>query len=425
MGKAQKRQTALEKKQNNARSNTRSRSRASQKPQEKKTPDDSKKDQETINKPVETAKKDEGNTGGEATSTEPAETVISKVDESIQDIGYHPFNMPVTERPYTKPNIEASELTQEIPEPVIKSMTLEELEALNAGIDPSQATFNAPDLSGMPSAKEPEQPSQFNPAFHDLSKKDKQKGAEAMADVAIDGYARLKNLMANVATISENRLDREIADGQINPNLQLPIDEYGNTATLKEFANEWNNEVKEVCETSDEFKEEVKPMIVEEFMKRGVGMTNMQKLIYTVGMDLTTTTISVIQLRRVGNGFFESWRELSVNGGYTQPVQTPTPRPQAQPTSESSAQTETSVGEKPVAVNTANESSQTPQAKQAQPMTVHNELSNAGGEDGHFAPAQTVSGVPEFGADPELMEHMQKLADREKRREQQNQNKDI
>ena len=401
-----KRQTALQKKQSNARKNTRKRSTASSK---NKPNDETKADEGSDDNTIDEPQNPQPDKTG---SIENTKTIEVDADESIQDIGYHPFNMPVTDRSYTKPLVDASELTNEIPEPVIRPLRLEELEAMNTANDPSQINFNPPDLSSMPSPKEPEQQSQFNPAFHDLSKKDKEKGAEAMADVAIDGYARLKKLMANIATISESRLDREIADGQIHPHLQLPIDAYGNTATIKEFADEWNNEVKEVCETSDEFKEEVKPMIVEEFMKRGVGMTNMQKLIYTVGVDWTTTTISVIQLRRVGNGFFESWRELSVNQGYTQPAQATAPRSNVQPQAEPPAQ-QTPIDQTPTPAP------QVPrQPVKVETTTVHSELSNSGGEDGHFAPAQSVSGVPEFGNDPDLLEDMQKLHDRELRRKE-------
>ena len=162
------------------------------------------------------------------TTNEVEEVEYEEVSSVEANPDFSPFDEPVKEREYTKPNIDASQIEGELEEP----------------------TFEAPSFSDF--EEEPED-KPFNPSYNELGNKEKQMGAEMIADVVVDGYARLKKGMGTLSSISENKLEREFAEGNINPNLQLPIDEYGNTASIREFVKEFNETSKEAFDTPEDF----------------------------------------------------------------------------------------------------------------------------------------------------------------------------
>jgi hypothetical protein len=238
----------------------------------------------------------------------------TKKEETFSEIpdntNFSPFDEPVKERSYTSPNVNASDLPDEI--------------------EPSFSDFDEgmSDVSDSSEKSEPESGT-FNPQFNELGKKEKEMGAEMMADIVIDGYSKLKTLMGGMATISESKLDKEFAEGTIDPNIKIPIDEFGNTATVKEFAAEFNESSKEAFQTSDEFKENVKPPMVRVFKKKGVGVTDEQLLIYYFGTDLIQSGITAFALKKSTNSILDNLREQTINTRqFTPPPAPPAPAPE-------------------------------------------------------------------------------------------------
>lgn len=220
--------------------------------------------------------------------------VIDNAENTLSDKGYSPFDEPVVEREYTKPNIDPDQVTGEIEEPVYERPTLEDF---------------ADDDDIQQESKSTEQPKSFNPEMNDLDNKEKQKGAEMIADVCIDGYSRLKKGLGTLAQFSEQKLEKEIAEGNIRPDLEIPIDEKGNRLLVRDFVKEYNESTKDAFETDDEFKEKVKEPLVRVFKKRGVGMTDEQLILYLLGTDLATSGLTAINLKKSTNTIIESLRE--------------------------------------------------------------------------------------------------------------------
>lgn len=238
------------------------------------------------------------------TTNEVEEVEYEEVSSVEANPDFSPFDEPVKEREYTKPNIDASQIEGELEEP----------------------TFEAPSFSDF--EEEPED-KPFNPSYNELGNKEKQMGAEMIADVVVDGYARLKKGMGTLSSISENKLEREFAEGNINPNLQLPIDEYGNTASIREFVKEFNETSKEAFDTPEDFKDKVKPPLIRVFKKRGVGMTDEQLLLYYFGTDFATAGITAFGLKKSADGILKQLREQTdmMRSPATPPPPSPTPQP--------------------------------------------------------------------------------------------------
>jgi hypothetical protein len=198
---------------------------------------------------------------------------------------FSPFDEPVKERDYTKPKVDTSNLEAELKEPV----------------------FEAPTFNDFEDDEVEEKP--FNPSYNELGNKEKEMGAEMIADVVIDGYSRLKKGMGSLSSISENKLEREFAEGNINPNIELPIDENGNTASIREFVKEFNETSKEAFDTPEDFKDKLKAPLIRVFKKRGVGMTDEQLILYYVGTDFATAGITAFGLRKSADGILKQLRE--------------------------------------------------------------------------------------------------------------------
>ena len=58
------------------------------------------------------------------------------------------------------------------------------------------------------------------------------------------------------------------------------------TISVREFIDEYNNQVTEVLVVDEEFVEKVRPVMIRVFAKRGYGMTDEQYLIFAFGKDI-------------------------------------------------------------------------------------------------------------------------------------------
>ena len=240
-----------------------------------------------------------------------------------------------------------------------------------------------------------EEVNDYNVESNELGNKEKQMGAEMIADVVVDGYSRLKMGMGSLSSISENKLEREFAEGNINPNIELPIDEYGNTASIREFVKEFNDTSKEAFNTPEDFKEKVKPPLIRVFKKRGVGMTDEQLLLYYFGTDFATAGITAFGLKKSADGILKQLRE--------QTDMMRSPNAPVQPVNTSTPQQSTDVSED------ESEFKEPEEVYEVQPDNVKpkkNTNSNFSSE------SVTPSNMPEFG-DPSILKEIDDLASKE------------
>lgn len=313
-------------------------------------------------------------------------STTKKTNLSVEDIDFEevnsvdtnadfsPFDEPVKEREYTKPNIDASGIQGELEEP----------------------TFAPPSFNDY-EEEEIEQKPPFNQSYNELGNKEKQMGAEMIADVVIDGYSRLKKGMGSLASISENKLEREFAEGNINPNIELPIDEYGNTATIREFVKEFNETSKEAFETPDDFKEKVKAPLIRVFKKRGLGMTDEQLLMYYFGTDFVTAGFTAFGLKKSADGILVQLREQTT---LMRSSNTPPP---PQPKNYQNQQTSTDIS------NNENEFKEPEEVFEVQPDIVAPKKAKKSNFSSEY---QTPENMPEFG-DQTILKEIDKIASKE------------
>lgn len=206
---------------------------------------------------------------------------------------WNPIAGPVKDRGYTKPNISDAEIVADLEEP----------------------TFDAPSFSqydeeeqGFQSDPEPERP--MNPQFSELDNKDKKRGAKQMAEMVLDLYSKGCGLLGMIPQISESKIDSLIADGEIDPNASLPTP--SGEVPIRDFAQEYNETVKEAFEVSSEFKEKVTPPLTRVFEKRGIGMTDEQQLIYYFAVDIGSKGVSAFMLKKQTNNILDALREQNI-----------------------------------------------------------------------------------------------------------------
>ena len=222
---------------------------------------------------------------------------------------FSPLDAPVKQRSYTNHKIYSdAEVVEDLAEP----------------------TFQAPNFNDFdePEAKEPEEKRVFNESYSELDGKEKTMGAEMMAEMTLDLYTKGCEYMGKIPQISESKLDRLIAEGDIDPSIEIPT-EAGNIG-VKDFAQEFNSSIKGAFEVDDEFREKVTPPLVRVFKKRGVGMTDEQLLLYYFGTDIFTRGAQAFMLKKTANSILDSLKENTTairESQYNRPTPTPAPTP--------------------------------------------------------------------------------------------------
>ena len=221
--------------------------------------------------------------------------------------GYSPLDEPVKQREYTTPNIDASNLEAELEEPV----------------------FNAPNFDDFDS--EAQEPNSFNPAIENLDKKEQMYATEQMVDTVLDVYDKAHILANRTVKIKEQKIADAMELGEINPSLEVPIDDRGNTLGLLQYVQEYNRELDDAIKLEQDFVDKVRPPMIRVFQKRGLAMTDEQFLAVAFGTDIITKGAMVFQLVKQNNKLFEMWKEQSM----ARPTSPPPPSPSSPPPSPS------------------------------------------------------------------------------------------
>lgn len=231
-----------------------------------------------------------------------------------EEMDYNPLGESVNEKSYTRPNvtIDADELNTPIPEP----------------------TYQAENISSFsqPTTKEPKKPiQQLNPEMEDLSNKDKKDSAKYVAETIVGGYEFICGLANRGLLFNENKLKKLQASGEVDLSMQLPIGN-GQYMTIMEFIQEYNEQNKNALAVTQEFKDEIIPVLTKVLEKRGIGMTIEQKLLFIAGKDVATKAIISFQLMTIMKEMQKDWKEFYLMQQQAQPQPQPQPQQQAQPT---------------------------------------------------------------------------------------------
>lgn len=214
--------------------------------------------------------------------------------QELRDEGrkYSPLGEAVTEKEYRTPRVENNPEVGDIDEPYFERPTLDDLVKSNADdTTESENPFAQPEINEMSSAAQEE-------------------SAKGLVEMSLNLYTLGCKGMGSLAKIPEKRLNKLIEEGIIDVGLQVPIDRY-NTASIPEIVDNFNNEVGDAFVVSDEFKEEVRPIMTRVFVKNGWGMTDEQQLMMLFGMDLVQKGSVVLQMRKAAQFQLDTFKEMT------------------------------------------------------------------------------------------------------------------
>lgn len=324
------------------------------------------------------------------TFTEPKVEIIDE---------FSPLDAPVKQRAYTQHHVADAQVVEDLEEPTFQPPSFNDFE------------------DGEGGEPEPERP--FNQSYSELDGKEKTMGAKMMVEMTLDLYEKGCGILGKLPEISEGKLDRLIAEGEIDGDIQIPT-ESGNLG-VKEFASEYNESIKDAFAVSDEFKEKVKPPLERVFKKRGIGMTDEQLLLYYFATDIGAKGVQAFMLRKTANGILDSLKENTLAIREQNAYRT-APRPQEQEVKyEPKTQTSTTdeftekisdvvQEEVPVQKRKRPATNLDEQVEFFEPEEVENGVYSVLNDNGGFkAESQIADNMPTFG-DPDVLAGIEKIA---------------
>lgn len=244
-------------------------------------------------------------------------------------VDFNPLDEAVNEKRYTSPNVNASanDLNKPIEEP----------------------RFAPPPMQKKTIPQNEEKrvkPDPINPEMKNIPKKETEMAAAQMAKLIMQGYEWMHDLANKGLQVSEKKLNKLQAEGEINLNAMIDYD-YGKKIRAGEFFQEYNEQVKGVLKVSDEFKEETIPVLERVLAKRGVGMTDEQYLMFLFGKDIAAKSMIFFQQKAQMNYMIESIKQATMSQ-FVQQAPPPSNPQRPQPQS-SRAEPEPDIIDEPIA----------------------------------------------------------------------------
>jgi hypothetical protein len=250
--------------------------------------------------------------------------------EERKAVDYNPLDEAVNEKAYTTPNVNTSNVN------------------LNAPIEEPSFTPPPIDTKKKQEQQKAPKPDPVNPEMRNLGKKDTEMAASHMAKLILQGYEWMHDLGNKGLKVSEKKLNKLQADGEINLNAMIDYD-YGKKIRAGDFFIEYNQQVANVLQVSPEFKEEVTPILEKVLAKRGIGMTDEQMLMFMFGKDIAAKSMIFFQQKAQMNMMISSIKEATTSQ-YAQAAPPPPPPQQQQQPTQQAARTSPIKREEVIAV---------------------------------------------------------------------------
>jgi len=219
----------------------------------------------------------------------------------FEDAKWNPLDEPVNDKPYASAGINVSqdELNKPIEEPRFAPPPMRK--------PTPQGSDGKSGKEGGGSSSAPKR-EPFNKDFSELSKKDTEAAAEHSAKMALKGYEWLHSMANKYVQISEKKLTRLQIDGEINLNVMIEYD-YGREIRSGDFFKQYNEQLAQVFVVSEEFKDEFVPLLTKVLAKRGIGMTDEQRLAYLIGEDIATKGFMFFQIKKGQKDMIDRMKE--------------------------------------------------------------------------------------------------------------------
>jgi hypothetical protein len=200
---------------------------------------------------------------------------------------YNPFAESVVERDYSTPKT-ASGIVDEIDEPTFVPPSYEDI--VSEREQQTETNWQQENPFDNP-----------NPAMNDLSEKDKRIACESLVDTCLDFYEQAHKFAQMLVKVDEQELMQKQAEGKIDLSMDVPISENGDSMSVGEFIQQFNQQSQDALKYDKEFGYKVRPAMIRVFLKRGWGMTDEQYLLYMFGKDIAIKFSMVWQLRKTIN----------------------------------------------------------------------------------------------------------------------------
>jgi hypothetical protein len=239
-----------------------------------------------------------GATNPSFNTTEDDETPIESPEQIIDDEILDPLvSEQVIEKDYTKLDAQViGNIPDSVPEPFIEKQIIDFNETPEPPID---FTENNTKTSEPEPKEEPGQVK--NPAWEDLTSKQKNASSEYLAETCINAYVMLNELGKKWCSFDEAKMQSQALDGKFDFSilaLRINLSEDGTESiTIGEFFDSVNAQATEIFVVSDEFKSQVKPILMEIFKKKGWGLTPEQRLIALLVEDATPKIMVAFSIR--------------------------------------------------------------------------------------------------------------------------------
>jgi hypothetical protein len=162
-----------------------------------------------------------------------------------------------------------------------------------------------------PVKKEKKEKEPFNEDLEDLTPTEKKKQAEQMANMAIGVYEYLHQFPESFSKFNERKIKDLHIKGEINLYATIPLN--GSVSTIEQVIKEYNSDITGVFTVSNEFKDNVRPILTRILQKRGVGLTDEEMLAYYVVMDLVQKGQIFFQLMKQKKETLDQLKEISNN----------------------------------------------------------------------------------------------------------------
>jgi len=214
-------------------------------------------------------------------------------DAEVVEVDFNPLDEPVNEKRYSQPNVNVGDMDMNTP-------------ISEPNFTPPPFQKKKPETKEEPKKREP-----VNPEMKGLPKKDVDMSAKAAAKMILQGYDWIHLLANKGLKVSEKKLNKLQAEGEINLNALIDYD-YGKRMRAGEFFEEYNRQVEGILVVSDEFKEEVTPVLERVLAKRGIGMTDEQLLMFMFGKDIAAKSLIFFQQRQVLNNMVENIKQATM-----------------------------------------------------------------------------------------------------------------
>ncbi len=206
---------------------------------------------------------------------------------------FSPLDEPMKQRSYSKPETID---TGEIEEPTFAGgLSMEDLESPQEEFQEESKPFD----------------NITNDGVNQLEGKDKKIACKQLVETTLEVYKMGHTFAQRMAKKDEGEIVKAVQDGEIDPQMEIPVDEKGTTTNAVEFFQNYNEQVEEALSYDEEFGEKVRPAMERVFEKRGWGMNDEQYLMYMFGKDIAMKGAMVISLKKQANMIFNTFVELN------------------------------------------------------------------------------------------------------------------